>query len=192
MLNSQKREKYQVFFLPILLRKTRQSRDVTYDVIDKLRRLGLSKCFLALCHKLIYEIAIFHSINGETCDKYHLLTMLFVYWFLLSLRLVWLLVCCLYKEVYLQIFECVSFWLHGCCGEWEGGPVNQVNQTSWVAVVTPTDRPKSVRNCCLIELFVALFVLSLCPFDISVGVGAFVIGLGQISSFLSSPSKMKY
>ena len=33
--------------------------------------------------------------------------------------------------------------------------------------------------------FVALFVLSLCPFDISVGVGAFVIGLGQISSFLA-------
>ena len=33
--------------------------------------------------------------------------------------------------------------------------------------------------------FVALFVLSLCPFDISVGVGAFVIGLSQISSFFS-------
>ena len=31
----------------------------------------------------------------------------------------------------------------------------------------------------------AFFVLSLCPFDISVGIGAFVIGLGQISSFLS-------
>ena len=30
--------------------------------------------------------------------------------------------------------------------------------------------------------FVALFVLSLCPFDISAGVGAFVIGLSQISS----------
>ena len=28
-----------------------------------------------------------------------------------------------------------------------------VNHTSWVAVVTPTDRPKSVRNRCLIELF---------------------------------------
>ena len=27
--------------------------------------------------------------------------------------------------------------------------------------------------------------LSLCPFDISVGVGAFVIGLNKISSFLS-------
>ena len=58
-----------------------------------------------------------------------------------------------------------------------------VNHTSCMAVVTPTDRPKSVRNRCLIELFVALFVLSLCPFDISVGVGAFLIGLSQISSF---------
>ena len=54
-----------------------------------------------------------------------------------------------------------------------------------MALVTPTDRPKSVRNRCLIELFVALFVLSFCHFVISVGVGAFVIGLGKISSFLS-------
>ena len=35
----------------------------------------------------------------------------------------------------------------------------------------------------------ALFVLSLCPFDISVGVGAFVIGLSQISSFFSFQEK---
>ena len=52
-----------------------------------------------------------------------------------------------------------------------------------MAVVTPTDRPKSVRNRCLIELFVSLYVLSLCPFNISDGVGAYTIGL--ISSFLS-------
>ena len=32
------------------------------------------------------------------------------------------------------------------------GPVHPVNHTGWVAVVTPTDRPKSVRNRCLIEL----------------------------------------
>ena len=57
------------FLLPILLRKTRQSRRVIYDVIDKLRRLGLSKSCSVLCHKLIYDIAIFHSINGESCDK---------------------------------------------------------------------------------------------------------------------------
>ena len=65
------------------------------------------------------------------------------------------------------------------------GPVNQVNHTSWIAVDTPTDRPKSVRNRCVIELFLALFVLSLCPFVISVGVGAFVMGLSQIFSFFS-------
>ena len=40
-------------------------------------------------------------------------------------------------------------------------PVNQVNHTSWVAVVTPTDRPRSISNRCVIELFVALFVLFL-------------------------------
>ena len=79
-------------------------------------------------------------------------------------RLVWLLVCCLYKEVYLQFFKYVSFWLHGCCGEWEGGPVNQVNHTSWVVVVTPTDRPKSVRNCCLIELFCGVVCVVTLPF----------------------------
>ena len=62
-------------------------------------------------------------------------------------------------------------------GRWARKPVNR---TSWVVVVTPTDRPKSVRN-----FVVALFVFSLCPFDISVGVGAFVIGLSLISSFLS-------
>ena len=48
-------------------------------------------------------------------------------------------------------------------GSGKVGPVNQVNHTSWVAVVTPTDRPKSVRNRCLIELFCGVFVLSL-PF----------------------------
>ena len=68
-------------------------------------------------------------------------------------------------------------------GSWKVGPVNQVNHTSWVNVVILTDRPKSVRNHCVIELFLAFFVLSLCPFDISAGVGAIVIGLSQISSF---------
>ena len=50
----------------------------------------------------------------------YLSSMLYVYRFLWPLRLGWLLVWCLYKEVYLQIFKRVSFWLHGCCGEWEG------------------------------------------------------------------------
>ena len=45
-------------------------------------------------------------------------------------------------EVYLQFFKCGSFWLHGCCREWEGWARKPVDHTSWVAVVTQTDRPK--------------------------------------------------
>ena len=41
-------------------------------------------------------------------------------------------------------------------GSGKVGPINQVNHTSWVTVVTPTDRPKLVRNRCVIEFFVAL------------------------------------
>ena len=54
-----------------------------------------------------------------------------------------------------------------------------------MTVVTPTDRPKSVRNRCVIEVLVTFFVLSCCFLDFSVGVGAFVIGLSQISSLFS-------
>ena len=50
----------------------------------------------------------------------YLSSMLYVCRYLWPLRLGWLLLCCLCKEVYLQIFKRVSFWLHGCCGEWEG------------------------------------------------------------------------
>ena len=62
-------------------------------------------------------------------------------------------------------------------------PVNQVNHTSWVAVVTPTDRPKSVRNRCVIKRFCGVVCVLTFPFDISFGVLAFVIGLSQIFSF---------
>ena len=98
----------------------------------------------------------------------------------------WLLVCCLYKAVYLQIKKKMSVLLITrllrLVGRWARKPVNHTN---WVALVTPTDRPKSVRNRCLIELFCGVVCVVTCPFDISVGVGAFAIGLGQISSFLS-------
>ena len=46
-------------------------------------------------------------------------------------------------------------------GRWARKPVNH---TSWVAVVTPTDRPKSVRNCCLIELFCGVVCVVNLPF----------------------------
>ena len=48
-----------------------------------------------------------HCLPYSDVAKY--IYMLFVYWFLLPLRLVWLLVCCLYKEVYLQILNVFPF-----------------------------------------------------------------------------------
>ena len=63
--------------------------------------------------------------------------------------------------------------------------VNRFNHTSWVTTVTPTDRPKSVRNSCVIKVFGGVFMLSRCFLDCSVGVGVFVTGQSQISSFFS-------
>ena len=66
------------------------------------------------------------------------------------------------------------------CDGWAREPVNQI---SWMAVVTPTDRPKSVRNRCVIEVFVAFLCCYFALLDISAGIWAFVIELSQISSF---------
>ena len=55
--------------------------------------------------------------------------------------------------------------------------VNRFNHTSWVALVTPTDRPKSTRNRCVIDIFDGVFMLTLLFLEFSVGVRAFVIGL---------------
>ena len=53
-----------------------------------------------------------------------------------------------------------------------------------MTVVTLTDRPKSVRNCCAIEVFGGvLYVVKLLFGFFSVSVGAFVIELSSLSSF---------
>ena len=131
------------------------------------------------------------------------------------------------------IFKCLNacpFNYTAVAGSGKVGPINQVNHTSWVAVVTLTERPKSVCKRCVIELFCGVvcvvtlpfwhfcwcrgfchrtesdlflfshmldgcryskwqsvfcdvYVVTLLFFDFSVGVGAFVIGPSQISSF---------
>ena len=53
-----------------------------------------------------------------------------------------------------------------------------------MTIVTRTDRPKSVRNRCVIEVSGGVFVLSI-GFEFSVGIGVFVIWLSQISFFIS-------
>ena len=60
------------------------------------------------------------------------------------------------------MLKCVSFWLQIFCGWLKGwNPVNRFTHTSWTTVVTPTDRPKSVRNLCVIKDFGVVLVLSL-------------------------------
>ena len=49
------------------------------------------------------------------------------------------------------------------------GARKPVNHTSWLTSVISTDRPKSVRNCCVIEYFcdviyVTLFLLLCCVY----------------------------
>ena len=61
-----------------------------------------------------------------------------------------------------------------------------------MTAVTPADRPKSVRNSCVIKVFGGVFMLSRCFLDCSVGVGVFVTGLSQISSFFSYQKKIAY
>ena len=90
----------------------------------------------------------------------------------------WLLVLSLYKEDYLQSFKCVSFWLHGFCGSWEGWAfVNRFNNTSGVTVVTPTDRPKSVCNrcTCITEDFGGVFCVVTLLFGIFCGWRGFLL-----------------
>ena len=55
-------------------------------------------------------------------------------------------------------FDCTAV-----AGSGKVGSVNQVNHASWVAVVTPTDRPKSVHNRCVIELFCSVVCVVTLP-----------------------------
>ena len=78
------------------------------------------------------------------------------------------------RRIIYNFCKCVSIGLHDCCGYCEVlDPVNRFNHTSWVAFVTPTDRSKSVRNRCVIEVFGGVFVLSRCFLDFFCGCRGF-------------------
>ena len=79
-----------------------------------------------------------------------------------------------YKYLNVCHFDYTAFAVSGKVGH----PRKRCNHTSWMTVVTQADRPKSVRNRCVIEVFGGVFV---CPlvFEFSVGIGVIVIGLSQ-------------
>ena len=100
------------FFYPLLIKDTGHW---SWPTMGLASAIGPELAFSRAEHSLPYSDVTIYIFAIS-----YLLPMLYVYRFLWPLRLGWLLVWCLYKEVYLQIFKCVSFWLHGCCGEWEG------------------------------------------------------------------------
>ena len=111
-------------------------------------------CFLSLDleresdHQGVYECILYIYYVCCTCIDFYYLSALGG------------LVCCLYKEVYIKkkINAC-PFDYTAVAGSGKAGPVK-----SWVAVVTPTDRPKSVRNRCAIELFCGVVCVVTLPF----------------------------
>ena len=128
-----------------------------------------------ICHKNLQVVVGYRFFFLPTSSIY--MFILLYTRFLWSVRFGWLLVLNLF---FLQKFKCVPFWVHGFCGKWEGCvPVNRFNHTSWITVGTPTDRPKSVCNRCVIEVLVAFLCFKLVV-EFSVGIRAFVIGLSQI------------
>ena len=47
---------------------------------------------------------------------------------------------------------------------------NRFNHSSWIAVATPTDRPKFICKRCVIDVFGGVFVFSLHFLGFSVGI----------------------
>ena len=68
-------------------------------------------------------------------------------------------------------------WLVGRLGSYK-----PCNHTSWIAVVTPTDRPFAIV---VLSKFLVASLYCLLTFKIFDGIGAFIIGLSQISSMFS-------
>ena len=87
-----------------------------------------------------------------TCIDFYDLSSWGGYWFVVYIRFI-------YKFLNVCPFDYTAV-----SGSGKVGPVNQVNHTSFVAVVTSTDHPKSVHNCCLIELFCGVVCVVTLPF----------------------------
>ena len=77
-----------------------------------------------------------------TCIDFYDLSAWGSCWFVVYIRMF------IYNFLNVCPFDCTAV-----AGRGKIWSVNQVNHTSWVTVVTPTDRPKSVRNRGVSELF---------------------------------------
>ena len=140
------------------------------DLVYKLRRVKDTPNFISFgskivkrlrkqqCDPLIIERTIGHVLGPSTA-----LYRPFLKHCTLTNKAVWTLWRALSKPPQ-NNFKCVSLWLHGGCREWEGWARKPVNHTSWVAIATTNDRPKSVRNRCVSELFCGDVCIVTLPF----------------------------
>ena len=78
-------------------------------------------------------------------------------------------------------------------GSGKVGPVNQINHTSWLVIVIPTDRPKSVLIRSVIELLYGVACFVILPFwHFCWCRGLLCIGLSLTSSFVSKTSRTTF
>ena len=99
---------------------------------------------------LLYYTSIYHLCF--TCIDFYDLSAWGGCWFVVYIRRF------IYKFLNVCPFDYTAVAVSGKVGR------KPVNHTSWVAVVTPTDRPKSVRNRCVIELFCGVVYVVTLPF----------------------------
>ena len=131
-------------------------------------QMGRAQLILCGCHCIYFWYIIF--ITYAVCAS-----------ILLPLRVMWPLVCCLYKEVYLyRLNACPFYYKHIAHGK-----VRTVDRLTtpveWLQLLKLT-----VLSLSAIALHKSNFYGVFCdvtlPFDISVGIWAFVIGPSQIPS----------
>ena len=100
---------YKIAFLPPLRRQGPDARSLWLLV-------GTPSAF---GHEFAYRLRVAQPTLMDV-TRYLLYTFILLYMFVYSilwpLHFGWLLVLSLHKEDYLQMFKCVSFWLHGFCG----------------------------------------------------------------------------
>ena len=91
------------------------------------------------------------------CNIYHLCFTCIYFYDLSALGGCWFVV--FIRSLIYKFLNVCPFDYTAVAGSGKVGPVNQVNH-----VVTPTDRPKSVRNRCVIELFCGIVCVVTLPF----------------------------
>ena len=138
---------------PSLLRGDKVLIFVPSDCLSGLSSLSAGRSIACPIRMSLYIFLLYYIYHlCFTCIDFYDLSAWDGCWFVVYIR----------KFIY-KLLNLCPFDYTAVAGSGKVGPVNQVYHISWVAVVTPTDRPKSVRNRCVIDCFGVVWVVTL-PF----------------------------